>query len=246
MRVRLDAVPLRDPALGPAEILMSESQERMMAIVEPGDIGRVPGDLRQVGRAGHGDRRGNRRRQAGDDLARRAGRGHRAGQRRRRRAGVPASGGPPGRPGPAGRPATRPRCRARPPAPSCAAPCWPCSPPRAWPTRPGSPSSTTGTCAATPCSPCRRTLGRSGSMSGRTWAWPSPPTATAAIPGSTLTQARNSRWPRRTGTWRPPVRSRSPSPTASTSGRRRTPRSCGSSPRRYAGSRTRAPPSGCR
>jgi phosphoribosylformylglycinamidine synthase len=40
MRVRLDAVPLRDPALGPAEILMSESQERMMAIVEPGDIGR--------------------------------------------------------------------------------------------------------------------------------------------------------------------------------------------------------------
>jgi phosphoribosylformylglycinamidine synthase len=38
MRVRLDAVPLRDPSLGPAEILMSESQERMMAIVEPGDV----------------------------------------------------------------------------------------------------------------------------------------------------------------------------------------------------------------
>jgi phosphoribosylformylglycinamidine synthase subunit PurL len=35
MRVRLDAVPLRDPSLGPAEILMSESQERMMAIVRP-------------------------------------------------------------------------------------------------------------------------------------------------------------------------------------------------------------------
>ncbi len=35
MRVRLDSVPLRDPSLGPAEILMSESQERMMAIVEP-------------------------------------------------------------------------------------------------------------------------------------------------------------------------------------------------------------------
>ncbi len=40
MRIRLDTVPLRDPALGPAEILMSESQERMMAIVEPGDVGR--------------------------------------------------------------------------------------------------------------------------------------------------------------------------------------------------------------
>ena len=34
MRVRLDSVPLRDASLGPAEILMSESQERMMAIVD--------------------------------------------------------------------------------------------------------------------------------------------------------------------------------------------------------------------
>ncbi len=40
MRVDLDAVPLRDPALGPAEILMSESQERMMAVVEPASVGR--------------------------------------------------------------------------------------------------------------------------------------------------------------------------------------------------------------
>jgi phosphoribosylformylglycinamidine synthase subunit PurL len=35
MCVRLDAVPLRDASLGPPEILMSESQERMMAVVEP-------------------------------------------------------------------------------------------------------------------------------------------------------------------------------------------------------------------
>ncbi len=40
MRARLDAVPLRDPSLGPAEILMSESQERMMAIAAPGDVER--------------------------------------------------------------------------------------------------------------------------------------------------------------------------------------------------------------
>ncbi|HEY0719561.1 MAG TPA: phosphoribosylformylglycinamidine synthase subunit PurL [Streptosporangiaceae bacterium] len=40
MRVRLDAVPLRDPALGPPEILMSESQERMMAVVTPADVPR--------------------------------------------------------------------------------------------------------------------------------------------------------------------------------------------------------------
>jgi phosphoribosylformylglycinamidine synthase II len=35
MRVSLDDIPLRDPGLTPAEILMSESQERMMAIVTP-------------------------------------------------------------------------------------------------------------------------------------------------------------------------------------------------------------------
>jgi phosphoribosylformylglycinamidine synthase II len=35
MRVRLDAVPVRDASLGPAGLLMSESQERMMAVAEP-------------------------------------------------------------------------------------------------------------------------------------------------------------------------------------------------------------------
>jgi phosphoribosylformylglycinamidine synthase len=35
MRIRLDDVPLRDPAMPPEEILMSESQERMMAVVRP-------------------------------------------------------------------------------------------------------------------------------------------------------------------------------------------------------------------
>jgi phosphoribosylformylglycinamidine synthase subunit PurL len=40
MRVILDAVPLRDPSLGPPEILMSESQERMMAVVEPAKVDR--------------------------------------------------------------------------------------------------------------------------------------------------------------------------------------------------------------
>jgi phosphoribosylformylglycinamidine synthase len=38
MNVTMDLVPLRDPSLTPAEILMSESQERMMAIVTPGNI----------------------------------------------------------------------------------------------------------------------------------------------------------------------------------------------------------------
>ncbi|MFC6086358.1 phosphoribosylformylglycinamidine synthase subunit PurL [Sphaerisporangium aureirubrum] len=38
MHVDLDLVPLRDPSLLPEEILMSESQERMMAVVTPEDI----------------------------------------------------------------------------------------------------------------------------------------------------------------------------------------------------------------
>jgi phosphoribosylformylglycinamidine synthase len=40
MKVALDRVPLRDATLSPEEILMSESQERMCAIVEPGKIDR--------------------------------------------------------------------------------------------------------------------------------------------------------------------------------------------------------------
>jgi phosphoribosylformylglycinamidine synthase len=40
MHVDLDKVVLRDPTLAPEEILMSESQERMMAVVEPGDVDR--------------------------------------------------------------------------------------------------------------------------------------------------------------------------------------------------------------
>ena len=38
MHVQLEKVPLRDSTLAPEEILMSESQERMMAVVEPQDV----------------------------------------------------------------------------------------------------------------------------------------------------------------------------------------------------------------
>ncbi len=38
MQVWLDRVPLRDASLAPEEILMSESQERMMAVVEPAHV----------------------------------------------------------------------------------------------------------------------------------------------------------------------------------------------------------------
>ena len=38
MRIDLDAVPLREPSMTPEEVLASESQERMCAIVEPGRL----------------------------------------------------------------------------------------------------------------------------------------------------------------------------------------------------------------
>src|SRR5699024_1647572 len=40
MKVDLSRVPLRDPSPKPEEILMSESQERMMAVVEPANVQR--------------------------------------------------------------------------------------------------------------------------------------------------------------------------------------------------------------
>jgi phosphoribosylformylglycinamidine synthase subunit PurL len=49
MKVALDRVPLRDATLSPEEILMSESQERMCAIVQPGKIDRFLGDLQEMG-----------------------------------------------------------------------------------------------------------------------------------------------------------------------------------------------------
>ena len=70
MHVELDRVPLRDSTLAPEEILMSESQERMMAVVEPADVERVHGDLREVGGRGSRRRRGHRHRPAAHRLAR--------------------------------------------------------------------------------------------------------------------------------------------------------------------------------
>ena len=159
MHVDLDRVPLRDATLAPEEILMSESQERMCAIVEPGQARRVPRDLHQVGRRRHRHRRGHRRRPARDLLARRARRPRAAAHRRPRRSGLRPAVRPPDRPGrPAGRRAdgrtaaaaddrrraARDRCCSWSPRPTS-------------PTSRGSPSSTTATCRATPCWPSPRT-----------------------------------------------------------------------------------------
>ncbi len=47
MFVDMDAIPLRDPNLTPAEILMSESQERMMAVVKPERVAAFMGICRK-------------------------------------------------------------------------------------------------------------------------------------------------------------------------------------------------------
>ena len=209
MLVNLDEVPLRDASLGPPEILMSESQERMMAVVEPGRVDDVPRRLRQVGRPGRGDRRGDGHRAAGHDLARRAGGGHPA-LVRGRRPGLRPAGDAPGGPGRAGR--RRPG-RAAPPGGRrgpARGPAGPALPRPAWPTRAGSPTSTTGTSAATPCWPCRKTAAWSGWTRRPGSASPWPPTATAATAGSTPTWAPSWRCPRPTVMSRRPGRARWP------------------------------------
>ena len=77
MRVDLEKVLLRDPSLTPEEILMSESQERMMAIVAPEKLDAFLAVVEQVGCRDQRARRGYRRRAPGDPVARRGHRGRR-------------------------------------------------------------------------------------------------------------------------------------------------------------------------
>ena len=224
MHVWLDRVPLRDSSLAPEEILMSESQERMMAVVEPDDVERfleicakwevdatVVGEVNDSGRLAiewHGETVVDvpPRSVAHDG---------------------PTYHRPFARPDRAGRPAgrrRRRRCHAPRTATSCARPCCGWSRRRTCATSPGSPTSTTATCRATPCSPSPRTPAWSASTRRPTSASRSRPTATAGSRSSTPTPARSSRWPSPTATSRRPARGRSRSATASTSARPRTPR----------------------
>ena len=101
MHVWLDRVPLRDASLAPEEILMSESQERMMAVVEPAHIddflatcAKWEVDATVIGEV-------TDHRSAGHRVARRDDRRRAAANRRPRRSRLPASVRPargPGRP----------------------------------------------------------------------------------------------------------------------------------------------------
>ena len=75
--IDLDQVPKREANLSPYEMLLSESQERMLIVARAGAEEAVMDDLRQVGSRRGGDRRGDRRR-------------HAARQRRRPGGGAPA------------------------------------------------------------------------------------------------------------------------------------------------------------
>ena len=206
MRAHLDRVPLREASMEPHEVLASESQERMLAIVTPDEpaavlaiadkwgvlataIGEVvEGDRLEV--LWHGE--------AVVDVP--PGSLADDGPVYERPMARPAdlddlrAAAPPAHPGVDELPTC---CCAWSPRPTCAAAA-------------GSSSSTTASCSATPCWPgprtpascaCRR---RPGSASR------SRPTATAATPGSTRTPARSSRSPRPTATSPPPAPSRSP------------------------------------
>ena len=223
MHVELDRVPLRDSTLAPEEILMSESQERMMAVVEPADVDAfmaicekwdveavVVGEVTDTGRL-HIDWHGERV----VDVPPRS----------------VAHDGPTYH-----RPFARPDWQdalqadvaealaaAVVRSPSCATRCCGWSPRRTSATSRGSPTSTTATSRATPSWPSRPTPAWCASTPTPTSASPSPPTATAASPSSTPTPAPSSRWPSRSATSPPAAPARSRCPTASTSARPRTP-----------------------
>ena len=218
MEVELTSVLLRDPTLTPGEILMSESQERMMAVVTPENIaafeavmdkwaveyswlgevtdtGRliitwegeviVDVDPRTVAHDGPVYDRPYARPEWQDAVQADCLHRVRAGRR------------PPLRPRGAGRRHHRARRLTEHVRAS-----------------PGSPTSTTATSAATPPWRSRTTPAWSGWMRKPAWAWPSPPTPTAATPTSIRTTARSWRWPRRTATSPPPAPCRWPSATA--------------------------------
>ena len=104
MHVHLDRVPLRDPTLSPEEILMSESQERMMAVVEPRHVEEFLAICAKWDVSAVAIGEVTERRPVDHRLARRDRGGRPAAHRRPRGTGVRASAGAAGlaRPGPAG------------------------------------------------------------------------------------------------------------------------------------------------
>ena len=83
----LDRVPVRETGMTPYEIMLSESQERMLMVLRPGSEDRGAPDLREMGTRFRGDRPCHRDRAAGPPDARRS-RGRHPGRAARDRSAV--------------------------------------------------------------------------------------------------------------------------------------------------------------
>jgi phosphoribosylformylglycinamidine synthase len=182
MHIDLDKVPLREPSMSAEEILASESQERMCAVVRPEHVNAffavcakwdvlatVIGEVTDTGRL-----------QVDWHGARIVDVPPRPAPTRGRSIGVPSSAQPSRTHSST---TTGAPCPARTRAINCGPPC--SNSPRrpVSPTSPGSPTSTTGTYSATRCSRSRRTPEWSASPTTRHGASRSRSTAMAATPG---------------------------------------------------------------
>ena len=74
--IDVERVPLREPGMEPFEIMVSESQERMLAVVEPENVAAVRAICDEVADRLGGDRRGDRDRVLPGAAGRGPGRGH--------------------------------------------------------------------------------------------------------------------------------------------------------------------------
>ncbi len=206
----LDVVPLREAGMEPFEILTSESQERMLAIVRPEDVEAARDGLPEVGTGGVRGGDLHRGRDA-HGASRRRGRGldPRA-EPGRRGARVRPGGAAAGLAGRGREPTTRPPRRPRATWRRRSSACW-VRP--TWPRSGGRSSSTTRWCRARRWSAPAPTPRSSASRerSGRSRC---PRTATAATAASTPTSAPPTRSPSPPATSRASARGRSPSPTA--------------------------------
>ncbi len=243
MDVDLRTIPLRMTGMVPAEIMTSESQERMLAIVAPSDLeavlrlcrkwevrATVIGTVTDTGRLRILDGAGPDAEVLADvpahSLEQGAPKYHRPRREPADRAARLADD-PSRLPGPAGD--------------DCGPTCWPC-----WPTPRRCGRSTTTSCSSTPSRDRAATppssVSRPPGCRRAARAWPSASTATAGGATSTPAGVRPWWWPRRPSTWR----ASAPGPwlwsTTSTSGTPSTPRSCGSCRRRSTGWPRRAWP----
>ena len=233
-------VPLREAGMEPFEIMVSESQERMLCVCTPERVDDVLAVCERWEVHGTASRRGHRHRRACASSA--ATSWLPTCPWRRSSTTAPSTRS---RPSARARRCTPRRARRWRAMRRCATSCRLCWPRPTWPRAGRCSSSTTGSCSRARCAAPRRptprcsrcpTAARSASRS----------TATGAASPPTPIRARSARSSNARPTWPASAPSRSASPTTSTSATPRSRTSPGSSARPCAASATRAAPSACR